>query len=373
MPGMLGDISTLGRRGWTWWTSELAAMVPGRAAFAVNHPAVAAVVSVDGDGGLQILDEPRRGRGNRDGEGDAAGGRGALLRLARTRPGASVRLQLPAEALFVRHVAVPAAARSDAGAILALDLERSTPFRSKDVYVAHTLAPASGRKGWWQATQYVVKRKFADRAIAEVQALGIDVGSVDGINAESNAPLNVDFLQAARAGVASKPGRVMPLAMIALSAGLALSAAWIAITRREAALDQLHQTVAVARGKADVARQMQAADDAARQKVTAVRALKMQRPAMLEIINELTRLLPDDVVLTDLKIDGDTIEFTGVAKSAAAMTALLEKSAMFSGAQQTAPVTFDANVNKERLGLRLRLRHAPKTASVSVPQEEAPQ
>jgi general secretion pathway protein L len=59
--------------------------------------------------------------------------------------------------------------------------------------------------------------------------------------------------------------------------------------------------------------------------------------------------------VSDLRIDGDVIEFNGFAKSAASLVAPLENSPLFMQASLTSPVVLDSSEDKERFSMRLRL------------------
>jgi general secretion pathway protein L len=76
---------------------------------------------------------------------------------------------------------------------------------------------------------------------------------------------------------------------------------------------------------------------------------------MARILEELTAVMPDSAWVSDLRIDGDVIEFTGFAASAAAIVPLLDASPLLTEADLTSPVVLDAEQNKERFSLRLRL------------------
>lgn len=371
MTGLLNGVAEIAARGFQWWTSELADLLPGRMSSKLPNHQADVTVGIDAKGTFVSLDTAKRGDPSMAAQnGDASEIAEALGRLALARPDAAVQLRLPSTACFERHVDIPASARRQAKSILELDLERSTPFKIADVYVAETYAPAAGRKGWITASQFIVKRKAAEKAIAALDGLGLKTGSIDCWAADGKAPVPVNFLSTA--SPQPPPYSTRPvLAMCLLAVALSASAAWIAISRREAALAELEREVSVVRVKADAQRQTQSAADETYRAIVAVRAWKVAHISSVEILNELTRLLPDDVTLNDFKREGDTIDIAGLAKSVAAAIPILERSAMFNDALLTAPVTFDAATDRERLILRLKLRRTPKTAAL--PSAEVPQ
>lgn len=367
MSGILSDAAGLLMRALHWWGGELASLWPTGTSASAAHNQADATIAVGADGALRLVEAARRGR-------DVAAASGLdgenitfdyLSRLQRSRPDAKIRLRLPFSACFERRVDIPAAARSQAASILALDLERSTPFKASDVYISHTLVPAPGRKGWLTGTQFVAKRKLADKAIAEIQSLGLKVESMDCWAADGKTPLPLNFLEKTNENAVPRRSHRTHIGLAALACTLAISGIWLVMSRREAALANLEQQVQAARHSAEGTQQQRAVSDAVVKAHAAVLALKHARPSSVEIVNELTRLLPDEANLNDLKIDGDTVDIAGLAKSAAAIIPDLERASMFKDALQTSPVALDAAADKERFSLRLKLRQAAKTATAA--------
>jgi general secretion pathway protein L len=80
------------------------------------------------------------------------------------------------------------------------------------------------------------------------------------------------------------------------------------------------------------------------------------------LLDEISRLMPDDAWVSELRIDGDIVDMTGYARQATALLPLFEHSALFEDARFSSPVRFDPAQDRERFGLRVRLRRASETA-----------
>jgi general secretion pathway protein L len=380
MPGMLGGVADVAARGFQWWTSELAGLVPGGGARDTTAEAASVIVNLDVKGALQSINTVKRGRAVTSASAglqgvnlDTPNPEIALEQLAQLRPGSKVCIRLPHGACLQRQVEIPATAQHQAASILTLDFERSTPFKLSDVYVGHTLAPATGRKGWLSASQHIVKRKLAEHAIASIEDLGLKIIRIDCWSPDGKTLVAFDFLDKSGTAKVKKPSRQPLLLMSVIAVALTGSASWLGLSHRGAALQTLEAEVSAARGKAEAIRVAQSAIETAQYDITAVHALKASQPSAVEIVNELTHLLPDDIVLSDLKIEGDTVDFAGVAKSSAAVLPALERAGMFKDVSLTSPVTFDASLDKERFSMRLRLRHSSRTASVAAQTQAVPQ
>ncbi len=178
------DIAVLGprlvasaRAGFDWWVEELRGMAP-----AALHTS----------GGDRLMAEPQ-GAGQyllvrRD-------GRTRLHTPGRTR--AQVALRLADAAVLVRQVNAPPLPARDLRQMMALDVDRLTPFRAEEVYLDVVLPAApAGSADVRPAVVGVVSRAVADQAVAEAQAAGLEPS---GLVVTGEGDTVLDFLPAMRA------------------------------------------------------------------------------------------------------------------------------------------------------------------------------
>jgi general secretion pathway protein L len=137
---------------------------------------------------------------------------------------------------------------------------------------------------------------------------------------------------------------------------LGLSAGYFYVERHEHLLQDLRSENAALKAQADAALSAAAKSQASFASAVELRQLKTKYPPRVEILNELTKILPDTAYLTELAIDDGRVDLAGLAASAATITTLLEQSPVFVDAALTAPVTLDPTENKDRFSIRVRLR-----------------
>ena len=80
------------------------------------------------------------------------------------------------------------------------------------------------------------------------------------------------------------------------------------------------------------------------------------------MIEEVSRLLPDTAWLEALRVDGDTLEISGLAVSASALLPLFERSSVFHDARFAAPVRLASERDRERFNLKARIKRADGAA-----------
>lgn len=289
----------------------------------------------------------------------------ALLRLAeaaKARPGTPVVLRFGAEDCFARTLQLPAAAERDFARILDLDLERTTPFRRDDVLTAHYVdASAPAASGKRCVRHIVVKRRSIEPLTERLRDFGLTATSADCWNETRSGGLPVELLSGASARDVRSRWRTKRLpGLAALTALLMVSALAIHVIRHESALQSLEAEAAIAMAEAQKVRQALDTAQAVYAQIATVERLSRERVSAARIIDELTAVLPDTAWVYDLRIDSGMVEFTGFARSAAALIPVLEQSKLFTAATLTAPVVLDGGEDKERFSIRVRLRDVPE-------------
>jgi general secretion pathway protein L len=367
---MAGKVPSAFENAWRWWTGELRALLPRRPAGAARTGPYL-VLSVDGDG-IDVIAE-RSGRGEKLSripplEEDGAA---ALASILAARRGQPVGVRFSSRSCFGRTVELPLQAESDYARILSLDLERTTPFRAADVLSAHYGLPGQvSARGKTALRHVIVKRRTIDPLLEALRMQGIEPAFADCWDEDGRRPQPLDFLATTR--MEKQPRRNFMPALAVTLVLLAALAASILVVRHQSALDALTALTDEARARAATVRQRVEAAQAASAQIAAMNGLLRARLPATRIIEELTALLPDSAYVSDLRIDGDLVEFTGFAKSAESLVPLLTRSPLFAEAGLTSPVVLDNNEDKERFSIRLRLKDGmPSGATEGAGEGEA--
>ncbi len=367
-------VDTLGNKlhsGWLWWTNELLDMVPASVRSIAVMPDDELILNVD-DGHVALGQRPAKGSAPAlEMASDDADAWRQIASLARRGQRPEVAVVVQHGACFERRIEIPKSARKNADRILALDLERATPFKAKDVLTAHLVEPLPGRSGFLQARQFILKRDIIAPLIAAVDQAGGRVRRISFRPAGWREG-KIDFVEPSLGASKRRTSRLAAklLATVAVLGSLAITLHW---WRNDQALASLNASTSAARASLETRRIQSTTTSTATQDAAAVRARKAQVIPAVVLVNELTRLLPDDTYLSELRIADGAIELSGFARRASSLIATLEQGEFFSDAALTAPVIFDSNADRERFNLRLTLRHLPIGTAAENAIEEEPQ
>jgi general secretion pathway protein L len=86
-----------------------------------------------------------------------------------------------------------------------------------------------------------------------------------------------------------------------------------------------------------------------------LRALKADA-GILEVWEELSRILPDHTFLTESRIADGKVTLSGFSADAARLVRIIDQSPLFSGATLTAAITPDATERKDRFSISFKVR-----------------
>jgi general secretion pathway protein L len=112
--------------------------------------------------------------------------------------------------------------------------------------------------------------------------------------------------------------------------------------------------------------------DALASEISTINDFKAARPMALNLIKELTTILPKSAWLTRLRITETTVELEGYANSATELLPLLEASKYFVKAEFASPTFRDARLNSERFSIRMDKEGLKKPEEVKKPEGERP-
>lgn len=337
----------------SWWGGELAALLPerfrpeaeGRLEAAVEETGRVVIGRIGRDGRRELA---RVDPGGADGDG---------LRTLLRGQGAGrlpVVLRLGPEQALHRTLTLPLAAEENLYEAVAFQLDRHTPFASDAACFGVRIARRDVDGQSIEVDLAVAPRALVDRLAGRLEALGVPPRAVcAGIEGRGDLALVRDDAPAARGGTA-RPTAM--LAALALALGVAVVA--VPLVRGALAVQAAEAEAAGLRAAAAATAELRRSVEQQQRQAQFAVARKRAAPAMVTVLAELTRLLPNDTWVTRLQIEGGTVHITGFSGSANALIGALEQSPLFERAMFRAPLTQDPvhGVEQFHLGVDLRAR-----------------
>lgn len=104
--------------------------------------------------------------------------------------------------------------------------------------------------------------------------------------------------------------------------------------------------------------------DLVQSEIDEIDRFKRSRPMALNVLKELTTLLPKTVWLTRTRVTEQTVEIEGYASSATSLLSLLEESNLFKKVEFASPTVKDTRLNSDRFVIRMEIEGFEKQPDV---------
>lgn len=335
-----------------WWRDELVGALPPRWREWLAPDPTVLTIEPEADGW-----RVRRLRGGRIEAEDQAGPEPESLALAlgRISPGPDVVprqvLMLPAREALRRRIVLPAAAEEHLAQVLSYEMDRHTPFRADQVYFDHRIQRRDEVARQLAIELVAIPRAVLDGRLAALPS-ALDAADI----ADDGRPAGFNLLPADRR--ARRVDRRARLNLIL--AGGALMLLWLVMTQslalREQALEALGEEVAAARSAANqsaaLKRQLRDAIDGA----SFLARRKAEQPVVVDVLVEITRLVPDDTWLERLSFVGSQVQLQGQSARADKLIGILTESKCLANPQFQGSIQPDGATGKERFSLAAELK-----------------
>jgi general secretion pathway protein L len=280
-------------------------------------------------------------------------------RQRRWGPLMRVDVALPAGRCLIRHRKVPVAAVERIPDVLALEVERTTPFGMEDIRHAwRVIGPAPLDDASLQVLHVIAKRRLIDPLLAEARSMRVPISAVDVVGAEDD---RMGFNLVSRGEAAPSLARRLSWAIATSAALLVLVCAAtvvVAVQRQDQALAQLEMETSAARKEAQAVRKRLQDADSLSERIGALRLRRVEGIRVIALWEEVTRLLPDTAWLTNVRVENDTLWIDGYARSAAELVGTIARSPMFSSVALSAPVVREEARASERFQIRMKIESA---------------
>ncbi|MGI9418822.1 MAG: PilN domain-containing protein [Geminicoccaceae bacterium] len=364
MAGQLSASLQLPRLFFKWWLGELAGFVPRilRPSPITGKPGL--VLDFRGDEIILTKQTARRGGTELARAVDSDPNELRAVQNAEAFAGLGERhnRRLPITARLASHlgmrrlIELPLSAKDDLHQLLAFELDRLTPFKADNVYFAWRIKDADSKTGRMKVALEVAPKVIVDRALDLASAHGRDIDRVElectGTDCEPLDLLPRNHGDKPAGNWLSRLLRLTTLILLAVAIALP-------IRKQMTVIDRLEAEIATVRALAEeslVLREQLAfiSDEAGFLADT-----RSSRPTMTEALAELTRLIPDQSHMLQLRISDRSVDLNGLAEKASDLLAILDESPMLTSPRFKSPVTKDQRSGKERFQISVDLLERP--------------
>ena len=266
-------------------------------------------------------------------------------------------LLLPTGSALQRRLRLPAAAGERLRDVVGFEIDRQTPFTADSVrFDARVLERRVD--GQLDVELIVVPRTGFDLALAGLGNLSTSLAGVDTSDARGE-PLGINLLPAAMRHARQDPRRAWNWALATLALFAAIAAAWQVLDNRRASSAAFTTQVEARAVQARVvsAQRQQLVDMV--EGAAFLDSRRASRPTTVEVLDELSRLLPDNTYLEKVGMEGDKLLLIGFSPEASALVARMEGSPLWRAPALSGVLQPDPRTGLDRFSLTAELMGSP--------------
>ena len=243
------------------------------------------------------------------------------------------------------EIVMPLATEANLRQALAYEMDRHTPFQAEEVFYCWKILSRDRETSQLHFELFVTPRQSLVAQLETLKRLsldptGIDVQGPDGL-------LGINLLpHAMRHKVVNQQSRVNWL----LAAGTAVLFVFVmtqSLWLREHQILSVEDAIEDVRAEAMAVQQIRKQIDDASEAAGFLQSRKIKNGYKVEVIAELTSILPDDTYLDRLSVHAETSQMQGKSDNAQALIELINNSPYFENASFRGPTRLDNRSGKE--------------------------
>jgi general secretion pathway protein L len=264
-------------------------------------------------------------------------------------------LTLPPDRVLRKTLTLPLATEENLRQVLEFQMEQHTPFPSAKLYLGYWVTGRDFEQGQLSVEFVATPREAVDAAIKTLSGLTLPVRAVFAADMLETGNL-VNLLPAGLRKVPSTLRHGANPWLAALVALLALTAIAMPLFIKREAVVQLLPWVDKGKKAAEAVNALRRELEARVEQHNYLLEKRQEKPTVIQVLEELTRVLPDDTWVQTLDIKGKELQIQGETASSVRLVGLFEQSSMFHEASFRSPLTKGQSSGTERYQLALQIR-----------------
>lgn len=338
-----------------WWLSELAGMLPRVNVPSMNSNSHELSIELDSrEFSLNWLNKEVVERTqNKFSANDAISSYQAITNQDDKLKVSSCDLRISSKLILQKEITLPLATEENLENVITYEIDRYTPFKKDDVYFNVKVIERDKKENKIHVVLSVIKRKLLDEVLEFSKASEISVGDIYRVDNGSEEHINfVGFL-----GDISQKGKSSTITkwLWWLVVLLAICALVMPIAKNYWLGQKLNSELAVIESEVTEVRELLAQYKSVQKNVSLVEKLNVNNTKVIKLLNDLTKIIPDDTSLSRFALEEGVVRIQGVSEAASKLIPMLDASDDFGDVRFVAPVTQDGNSGKEKFTIEIAL------------------
>lgn len=377
LPRLALDKNSPPARFWRWWTGELAGLMPSWLRQTGASDADALLIEITPQsirlqrwlqGTLTEQGRVERQPGDPDAQGAAF--QDSFRKLHKRDE--AVALWLSTAQCLSKQLELPLAAAKNLRQVLGFEMDRHTPFKAEQVYFDFRVLRVDNQNNRISVQLVAVPRSEMDRLLDLLSRWGVVATAVYVAGTALPGGASINLMPAERSTAAQPRVRLSAThrALLLLVFLLAAAALAIPVWQKREAVQALQPLVDRAKQQAMDTDALRREQEKLATEYNFMLLKKQSAPPLVVLLNELSRLLPDDTWVQQLSIKGNELQIQGETGFSSSLIALFEHTSLLRGASFRSPLTKGDLPGSERFHLAAEIITVPTPEEATTGQRK---
>lgn len=267
--------------------------------------------------------------------GDQPGRRALVLRIASSQG-------------LTKTLTLPFAVEGNLTQVVSFEVARQTPFQPEQVYYDHQISDRDDKAKMVEVRLAVIPKPAVDDKLGLLEKWDLKPTVLELVDDAGATEARIQ-LQTASAASGEPQDRMRRYRLVTVAAVLSVAVLVVlALVSKTGEQSDLEARIEAVRADAAQAAAMRSEIRQKMGRHSFLYSRKRQVPAMTAILNEITRLLPDNTWLNRVEVRDMEVEIYGNSPQASTLIAILERSSYLSRVRFRSPVTRDERASNDR-------------------------
>jgi general secretion pathway protein L len=280
--------------------------------------------------------------------------------------GAQITLVVPKAWTVVKTADFPLVAKGTLSDVVTYELDRLTPLSPDRAFYDFRITAEDENR-----IRIVIAAMKAERlqpyldALAEkgitLSRVGLSASGLPDIQRTGDLSI-IDELNLLGKGIHERPKTPMTVTIILLAILTVSGLFWLIspLQIEENRIAMIDREIAARRDEVKKVETLKKESEGLKKEIAAINAFRTARPAMLNLVREMTQILPQNAWLSRVRVTESAVEIEGYAASATDILPKLEASRYFKNVEFASPTTRDVRLNADRFIVKMEIEGLPE-------------
>ena len=264
------------------------------------------------------------------------------------------------EKVLKKTILLPPAALENLREVLGYEMDRRTPFSVEQVYFDYLIENNGGGDNQLKVQLFASPKEHIDQMLKLLDSWNIGLNEINVINPGINInTLNLLPAEKRKSGNGNQATK-STLLLVVTAFCLFLAALYVPLIKQGNLLSQLETEIANSRDVVTKLKDLKLHKEALFDKASFLISKRKANVPVIDILNELTRIIPDDTWLIRFSLTNGEIQLQGESTVASSMIQTIESSDILTEVKFRSPVINNETTQKDKFNISAKLSgHKP--------------